>query len=266
MDSGDLVIFVMDKFLDSMKKAILAALIGSAVFVSCNKETSTTSPSLPRYFSYEMQGNSMYTRSPEAEDVLSLINEALPEHISCTFEGEKFFVVETGTYHEIPSGTYNVSGTYLGETFGGILSANSGSIATSPAVKINQTLEITDEETNYSLTGSYFCFALVWDDALVQKIEFRDAYGQTYQMPSLAKNDTRLIFVQGYLDTNYLSLTIYPRDTETYAETEYTIATKSGNGLRKAEWGKWYTIAPTYGGNQPKWIGLDLPSFVQGEF
>ena len=25
-------------------------------------------------------------------------------------------------------------------------------------------------------------------------------------------------------------------------------------------------IAPSFGGNQPKWIGLDLPAFEQGEF
>ena len=249
-----------------MKKAILAALIGSAVLVSCNKETTTTPTNNTRYFSYEMTGGSMYTRAPQSDDVLSIINDALPEHISCTFEGSKFFVVETGTYHEIPSGTYTVSGTYVGEQYGGILSANSGAISTSPAVQINQTLEITDDETNYSLSGSYFCFALVWDDALVDRIEFRDAYGKTYQMPCLEKNDTRLVFVQGYLDTNYLSLTIYPKDTATYAETEYTIATKGGSGLKKAEWGKWYIIAPSFGGNQPKWIGLDLPAFEQGEF
>lgn len=255
------------QILDSMKKAILTALLGSAVLVSCNKETTTTTPTLPRYFSYEMRGNSMYqTRAQSAEDVLYLINEALPEHIACNFEGDKYFVVQTGTYQELPSGTYNVSGTYMGAEEGGILSANLGAVSLSPAVRINQTLTITDEETEYSLAGSYFCFALVWDDALVDRIEFRDAYGNTHTMPSLTRNDTHLVFVQGYLETNYLNLTIYPKDTDTYAETEYTIATKGGTGLRKAEYGKYYVIAPTFGGNQPKWIQLDLPDFVQGEF
>ena len=266
--SDDLVIFVVQRKSNSMKKAIFSALLitVSAVIASCNKEASNEKPSQERFFSYEMTGTSMYTRSVTSEAVLSIINGALPEHISCTFEGSKFFVVNTGEYTPIPSDTYQVTGTHLGDIVGGILTADYAGVTLSPSIRINQPLTITDEETDYTLSGSYNCFALVWDDAVVERIEFQDVYGKTYEMPSLTQGDTRLVFVQGELRTNYLNLTVYPKDTETYTETTFTIATMSGSGLSKAEFGKWYMLNPTFGGNQPKWLGLDLPPFTQGEF
>lgn len=100
----------------------------------------------------------------------------------------------------------------------------------------------------------------------MDRITFNDAYGQTHEMPYLSEGDTRLVFVQGNLETNYLTLTVYPIDTETYKETEFTIATKQLNGICRAEFGKWYMLTPSFGGNQPKFIGLDLPPFTQGEF
>ena len=250
-----------------MKKAILTALLAvSAVLTSCNKQVTTERPSQDRFISYEMTGSSMYTRTVTSDAVLSIINDALPEHIACTFEGNKFFVVNTGEYTPIPSDTYNVSGTVLGDVVGGILTADYASVTLTPSIRINQTLTITDDETDYTLSGEYKCFALVWDDEIVERIEFKDVYGTTYQMPSLERGDTRLVFVQGELQTNYLTLTIYPKDTETYTETEFVIATKGGTGLSRAEFGKWYMLNPAYGGAQPKWIGLDLPQFTQGEF
>lgn len=250
-----------------MKKAILSALLaGSAVIASCNKEATTTKPTPTRFISYEMAGSTMYTRAPSSNEVLSIISEALPEHVATVFSGTKTLVVNTGEYTQIPSDTYQVSGTFLGEQYGGILSSDCGGVSLQPAVRINQTLTINDEETQYALSGSYFCFALVWDATVVDRITFNDAYGQTHEMPYLSEGDTRLVFVQGNLETNYLTLTVYPIDTETYKETEFTIATKQLNGICRAEFGKWYMLNPSFGGNQPKWIALDLPPFTQGEF
>lgn len=251
-----------------MKKAILAALLtGSAVLASCTKEATQTQPPKTRFFSYEMASGSMYqTRSVTSDAVLSIINDALPETVACNFSGEKNFVVKTGEYSEIPSGTYSVSGTYIGKTVGGMLSQDLGAVTLSPAVKINQTLTVTDEETNYTLSGTYFCFAIVWDATEVERIEFTDAYGKTYEMPSLENGNTRLAFVQGELINNFLCMSVYPVDTENYQTSEYTIATRTGNGLDYAEFGKWYMVSPSLGGNQPKWLGLELPDFVQGEF
>ena len=101
-----------------MKKAILSALLaGSAVIASCNKEATTTKPTPTRFISYEMAGSTMYTRAPSSNEVLSIISEALPEHVATVFSGTKTLVVNTGEYTQIPSDTYQVSGTFLGEQY-----------------------------------------------------------------------------------------------------------------------------------------------------
>ena len=128
-----------------MKKAILSALLaGSAVIASCNKEATTTKPAPTRFISYEMAGSTMYTRAPSSNEVLSIISEALPEHVATVFSGTKTLVVNTGEYTQIPSDTYQVSGTFLGEQYGGILSSDCGGVSLQPAVRINQTLTIND--------------------------------------------------------------------------------------------------------------------------
>ena len=63
---------------------------------------------------------------------------------------------------------------------------------------------------------------------------------------------------------NFAVITIYPKDTDLYKVTEYTISTKVATTLGYAEWGKYYLLNPTLTGQQPKLLGYELPTFQEG--
>lgn len=253
-----------------MKKALLTALLGLAVLVSCNKETTTPTPTL-HTFSYAMMGNSMYTKSATSDDVLSIINSCLPTSISMVLQGQnngKNYVVQTGQAQSIPSDTYSIkSGSYFGDVIGKEVSSNGASIANTPAISVSQSaVTITDDETNYTVSATYNCFALVCDKTLVESVTFTDAWSGENTIPFVTLNDTMVIFAQGDFNSNYLHLTVTPKDTDTYRVTEYTICTNGASGIDNATKGKWYMIAPATNGMQPKLLEYDLPQMTQGTF
>jgi hypothetical protein len=250
-----------------MKKAILSALfVGLAVLVSCNKETPAPK-SIDRFFSYRMTGNSMYTKSPAASDVLTLIESTLPESVQFVLQGNKTYNCNTGEPVNLPSGTYNVLSTFAPAEIATISTAsNGGYLAAQPSFTIeNPSLTITDEETSYTLPYKYTCYALVCDATLVDRATITDVWDKTKDIPFVISGDTMVIFATGKADTNYLRITIYPKDTDIYKVTEYTISTKVTTTLGYAEWGKYYLLNPTMNGAQPKLIGYELPTFQEGQ-
>lgn len=251
-----------------MKKALFSALLGLAVLVSCNKEATPSTPSL-HTLSYAMQGGSMYTKSVEADEVLSIINARLPESVTLVLQGQtngKTYNVTTGQAQSIPSDTYTIKGgSYNGEVIGKAVSAAGAAISDTPAIKVStNALTITDEETNYTVSADYNCFALVCDKTIVDNVTFTDAWGSEHTIPFVTENDTMVIFAQGEFSTNPLMLKVTPKDTDTYKVTEYTIRTDGGT--QKATKGKWYKIEPTTNGKQPKLISYDLPTMTHGTF
>lgn len=255
-----------------MKKAlILALLTGLAVLASCQKEANTipTKSSL-KTLSYQMWSGSMYTKSATAEDVLSIINSSLPEHVSVVLKGQtngRTISVTTGEAQNIPSDTYSVVGSFLGNQIGQAVSGAGDAIQDAPSFSMVKTpLTITDEETNYSLPAKFNCFALACDMTLVQSITFTDAYSNENTVTPVTLNDTGVFFAYGDFTQNYLHLTITPKDTELYRVTEYTITTGAIANLEHAEKGKWYLVSPALVGAQPKLIQYDLPTMEQGTF
>lgn len=249
-----------------MKKAILSALFaGLAVFASCTKEA-TAPKSLDRVFSYSMTGNSMYTKSPVASDVLTLIESTLPESVKFTLQGSKTYNGNTGEAINLPSGQYNVVSSFAPDVVATISTATGGGyLATKPSFTIgNSSLTITDEETSYTLPYKYTCYALVCDATIVEKATITDVWGETKDVPFITNGDTMLIFATGKAENHYLNLTIYPKDTDLYKVTDYTISTKVTSTLGYAEWGKFYILNPTMNGQQPKLLGYELPTFQEG--
>lgn len=251
-----------------MKKALFATLIGLAVIVSCTKETQQVRHIALKTLSYTMDGGSMYTKS--AEDVLSIIQSSLPEHISLILRGQnngKVIVAQTGDSQNIPSDTYNVTGTYIGNQIGKDVSGAGDAIQNEPAITISNTpLTITDEETQYTISASYNCFAIACDLSIVDKVTFTDAFGTETTIPFRTLNDTGVIFAYGDFTQNYLHLTVKAKDTDLYRDGEYTITTGASSTLSRAQKGKWYMVSPAMQGAQPKWLELDLPQMTQGEF
>lgn len=250
-----------------MKKAILSVLFaGFAVLVSCNKETPAPQ-SMDRFFSYRMTGNSMYTKAPASSDVLSLIESTLPESVPFVLQGNKTYNGNTGEAINLPSGQYNVVSTFTPDVIATISTATGGGfLASQPSFTIeNPSLTITDEETSYTLPYKYTCYALVCDATIVQKATITDVWGETKDIPFITSGDTMLIFATGKAENHYLNITIYPKDTDLYKVTEYTISTKVTTTLGYAEWGKYYLLNPTMNGAQPKLVGYELPTFQEGQ-
>lgn len=246
-----------------MKNLLIAVLCGLAL-ASCNKDETQT-PRPLRQFDYAMQGNSMYTKTIESDAVLSAISDNLPQSVSLVLSGTKNYVVKTGEATDIPSGTYNVSGTYFGDVMGKIVSADNSFLSKGVAIKVSQSgLEITDEETNYTLPATYYCFALVCDATQVESATAIDAYGDAFDVDFIQVGDVMIVFGTGLFEKTYLKITLHPKDTESFSDTEYTLSTKQLNNVGLVEHGKWYLLEPTYGGEQPKLLSYDLPSMEQG--
>lgn len=243
--------------------------MGLAVLASCTKEATTTPVSTTRFFSYTMSGNSMYTKATASTDVLATIESTLPESVQVVLQGQtngKSYVVNTGEAKSIPSDIYKVNSSYLGETVATISTANGGAyLSTGPSMENSETtLTITDEETNYTVPMKYTCFALVCDATIVEKATITDVWGTTKDIPFITNGDVMLIFAQGKIETHYLNITVYPKDTDLYKVTDYTIVTKETTSMGRAEFGKWYIINPTISGQQPKLVSYDLPTFQEG--
>lgn len=251
-----------------MKKALLSALMGLAVLASCNKEATPTSTISLRTLNYQMSG-SMYTKSATADDVVSLISSALPEHLPIVLTGQtngRTITTATGEATNIPSDTYSVTGTFIGTQIGRNITANGASIQSEPAFHVQKSLIITDDETEYTLSASYDCFALVCDMTLVESVSFTNGWSEENTITPTVLNDTGIFYAYGDYDSNYLHITIVPKDTDVYRVTEYTICTSNRQDLQRAEKGKWYLVSPCMAGIQPKLVGYDLPTMTQGTF
>lgn len=247
-----------------MRKAIFALCVGLSL-ASCAKEQ-TIPTTHTRVLSYAMTGNSMYTKAVGSTDVLSAISNHLPASMQVVLEGKKTFVANTGEPIELPSDTYTLTGTHLATPFGRQCSTDGGALSQEASIKVTQkTLTITDEETNYTLESAYHCFALVCDATLVQSATATDAYGKTFNIDFVREGDVLLVFASGGFKDQPVTITLTPVDATTYKETAYCISTKNTAGLGYAEHGKWYYLAPTMNGNQPKLIAYDLPAMTQGE-
>lgn len=248
---------------NGMKKILSALFIGALLFSSCQKQEEKT-PQV-RQFSYSMSYGSMYTKAVNAEDVLNAINATLPEQLNIYLTSQttsKVFSGKTGEGIVLPSDTYNVIGAYNGQPVSSVVFGSSAYLASNPKIDINQQIVVTDEETQYTLKGTYQCFALVVDASEVERAEISTASG-VEEINFISSGGIKIVFAQGDFSSHYLSITIYPKDTS-YETTTFNFSTKSGTNLFAYEWGKYYVLHPTIGGNQPKVVSLDLPSFVEG--
>lgn len=250
-----------------MKKILFALFVGAMALVSCTKEGGEATKSSVRQFTYKMGGQSMYSRSVVTDDVLQAINATLPESINIYLTSQttgKMFTGKTGEGIVLPSDLYKVIGSANGSpaSIGEITSIRRSFLATTPQVEVEQNITITDDVTDYTLQGKYKSFALVVDDEEVAKATVTTKNGEE-AIPFITSGDSRLIFAQGDF-SNYLFVTVYPKDTERYDVTKFTLATTPTSGTSLVENGKFYVLHPTARGQQPKIIGLDIPSFVQG--
>lgn len=249
-----------------MKEIICTLLLGVSVLASCTKEQTTTTPKV-RQLSYEMKGNSMYSKAVNSTDVLNAINAALPEKLDIVLTSQANGKVFTGKTNEgivLPSDTYSVIGSCSGTpTSGTIIMGKSAYLASSPKVSVSQSLTITDEECNYTLNGSYSSFALVVDSEEVEKAYVTTLSGEE-EIQFITSGESKITFGQGDYSSVYLQIRVIPIDKDRYKETTFTLSTAQRNGIGFIEYGKYYVIHPTTNGKQPKLVALDLPAFVEG--
>lgn len=248
-----------------MRKILLALALGATLFASC---TSGYERPQVKQFTYEMGGSTMYrTKAVESKDVLDAIEATLPSSIQFVLTSKatgKNFTGRTGEGIILPSDTYKaVAGLSGSPTSGEIISGRSAFLTSSPQVTISQDLVVTDDVTDYTLTGTYGSFAIVIDSTEVEKAVVTTTKGKE-EIKFLTSGESRITFAQGDFSSVYLEITLTPVDKERYKETTFQLSTTKHNGVGFVENGFYYVLHPTATGAQPKIIGLDLPTFSEG--
>lgn len=256
--------------INKMRKFTFAALTAGLILTACDKAEDTrviSTTQQTRTFTYAMDGGSMYrTRSVETSYVLNAIESALPAKVSIYLTSQTTSKIYQGKTDEpivLPTDEYHVIGSYDAPMVGGMLQGTSGYLTHAPKIDIAQDISVTDDVTAYTLQGTYKSFAIVVDAEETESVYITGASGKEEEVTFLTSGTSKIAFVQGNYSTNYLKLRVVPTDTERFSEAEYTIATKQGTNLVYAEYGKFYVFHPKVEGEEPKVIGLDLPTFAR---
>ncbi len=246
-----------------MNKTIVSALVLGMVLASCSKTDERVTDQV-RVLSYAMcENGSMYTKGVATDDVTSAIQNALPDKVSFTatsFATSKAYKGKTGEPIVLPSDLYHVIGSSSGNALSSCLQGSSGYVTDAPKIDINCDLNVTDNETAYTLQATYKSFAIVVDAEETAKV-FIKGKGEEEEITPVTSGAIKIAFVQGDYSSTYLTLRIVPTDKERYDDATYTLASQSGSNLVHVEAGKFYVFHPKVNGQEPKVIGLSLPNF-----
>ena len=181
--------------------------------------------------------------------------------VSTTNQARKY-TAQAGVPIALPADTYQVTGEYIPTAAAQVWH---GTAYREPRFSVSSTIEVTDNETNFTLPAHYDCFALV--------IDFQECEKYRHTNGNITQEDiTQWEVLDGYgvlyvtcnsSWTASIPYTIqaYPAHTAEGEMQAYQLIT-SGTGGKIVENGKWYCFSP---GRVDKFTGTISTSFPAWE-
>lgn len=182
------------------------------------------------------------------------------------------YSVTTGVPLTMAVGGYEVTGSGSGET---VCSVRSGRLCSSPSWTVDESVEVGTESSEYSVTASYSCFALVFDRSEVDRVETLDSSGAVVEleMPGDAGHWVLYARTDGagvWTRNSPLYVYVYPED-EVYGEVRmYMVGNvqggTSGSDYLNAEYGRWYRLSPGRVEVTSGSMGVNFPEWTEGSY
>lgn len=200
-----------------------------------------------------------------ATDILSsTAPTGIPTLTLTSEDGEHIYTVTPGEAVSVRLGKYTVTGAYIPDALSSIPSF--GFAYAEPRYKVKCEIEVVEGTSEYEVSASYTCWALLIDYASTEKYRCTDAAGNWADVGCLTKvgdYGVAYIWSAGASAKNSCSLSAVPVDTETYDETTYTICWNGSTGV-VVENGKWYMFSAGEAARESGDIAIGLPEWEDG--
>ena len=249
-----------------MKRTTLALLaLGAFVApVACTKQElpDTSRAIVPVTISLAgYESGSMPTKGI-AEEISSTLPASMTLSVTEKTSG-KTYEVTTGTTCRLPVGTYSVAGATQPEVRQGIY-GTTRYLSDKPKVVVEDEIVVTEGQTAYSVTATYQCYVLAVYTSEVKAWTGTFKGNAGAEAYHLAADGLWWVFVVGDFSADYPFYTsITLTDNTKLDYTFYTRDLQPGGIL--AEYGKWYLLRPSGGGNlQMGSMSLNLPAWTAG--
>lgn len=218
------------------KSTILALICAIALLCACQK-SETSSDLVPVTFTYGLSGGSPFiTKSGESELLFSLTPTQAITLTLIDSKG-KTYSAQTGATLQIPQGTYQV--TY--ETPTPQDSQNYGYFFFTrvPLIRINETITISKEQTQYAVTASYTSSAILYDTSEVQSASYYSKTNTERDILTSSGGGLAVFFCNGSLPEG---MQLIFKGKEGYKTISIGVTTEAKEGYNLLASGNWYFL------------------------
>lgn len=242
----------------------LMTILLTLLVMGCGKEAQMQTISIG--FSGITSGQ--MTKEVAQSGVSELISSTFPTSgltftLTSTTQSTRVYSVGLGEEVTVPIDEYKVTASFKpqekGKTF------KNGSIYAQPKFSVNETITVTNLQSEYEVAAIYGCWALVIDPSETKKYQHM---GYSYSMEDFTyfvySGDLGIAFISGTWTTDPYKILAVAKEPVGHEDKEYRIVTDKNYDGVFVENGKWYCFGAAEVEDASGALSLRFPEWEQG--
>ena len=250
-----------------MKKTLFNIMAALLIVTGCTKPQGAETGLQSIRIGFSGVGTGSMTKTQQA-GISAAIKATFPTDgitftLTSTKAAERTYSVALGAEVVVPIDEYKVTCNYRPQEKG--KTYKNGSVYAQPRFVVDETINVTNLQSDYSVTAVYKCWALVIDATETKKYQHK---GYSYDMEDFSlftwSGDIGVAFINGTWTDSPYKVTAFPKVELGHEPKTYSIVTDRNYEGTYVQDGKWYMFGAAEVEDASGAISISFPDWEQG--